>query len=258
MLIGNKYFLLIIDNYSRFMWVEMLCMKDQAFKFFCKIKALAENESGLRMKVFHTDHGGKFNSVEFADWCDEHAVKQCTTTPYSPQWNEVVEHRNKTIIKMAHELLKTMALLVRFWAKAIKTAKLGSGITKLSGRSTLGVFIGYEDGAKAYRVYDLEDKTWEWGAPASQQGYGGHEASPSNMLLNKGTSAFQSDEPISVDQALKEPSWRHVMEEGMKAIVNNETWDPAVLSVGHHAIVLKWVFKVKRDVHGNVVRHKAC
>jgi hypothetical protein len=32
--------------------------------------------------------------------------------------------------------------------------KLGSGLHKLADRSTPGIFVGYEEGAKAYRVYD--------------------------------------------------------------------------------------------------------
>ena len=36
--------------------------------------------------------------------------------------------------------------------------RLGPGIDKLAARSTPMVFVGYEDGAKAYRVYDLATK----------------------------------------------------------------------------------------------------
>jgi hypothetical protein len=36
--------------------------------------------------------------------------------------------------------------------------RLGPGIDKLADRSTLMIFIGYEEGSKAYRVYDLATK----------------------------------------------------------------------------------------------------
>lgn len=39
---SNKYFLLIVDDMSRYMWVEVLRSKDEVLKFF-KVKALAEN-----------------------------------------------------------------------------------------------------------------------------------------------------------------------------------------------------------------------
>uniref|UniRef100_A0A8R7U4Q1 Reverse transcriptase Ty1/copia-type domain-containing protein n=1 Tax=Triticum urartu TaxID=4572 RepID=A0A8R7U4Q1_TRIUA len=47
------------------------------------------------------------------------------------------------------------------------------------------------------------------------------------------------------------------MEEEMKAIADNNTWTPAALPTGSRAIGLKWVFKLKKDADGNVVKHKA-
>lgn len=43
----------------------------------------------------------------------------------------------------------------------------------------------------------------------------------------------------------------------MNSITNNTTWDLIKLPPGHLTISLKWVYKVKHDEHGNVVRHKA-
>jgi hypothetical protein len=47
------------------------------------------------------------------------------------------------------------------------------------------------------------------------------------------------------------------MKEEMQSIVDNHTWDLVELPRGHRAIGLKWVFKVKRDEAGRVVRYKA-
>jgi hypothetical protein len=47
------------------------------------------------------------------------------------------------------------------------------------------------------------------------------------------------------------------MLEEMKAIEDNGTWYLADLPLGRRAIGLKWVFKVKRDEHSTIVRHKA-
>jgi hypothetical protein len=43
----------------------------------------------------------------------------------------------------------------------------------------------------------------------------------------------------------------------MKSIEENDTWCLADLPSGRRAIGLKWMFKVKRDVDGNLVKHKA-
>ena len=47
------------------------------------------------------------------------------------------------------------------------------------------------------------------------------------------------------------------MQAEMQAIENNKTWDVADLPAKQKAIGLKWVFKVKKDPEGNIVKHKA-
>jgi hypothetical protein len=44
----------------------------------------------------------------------------------------------------------------------------------------------------------------------------------------------------------------------MKSIDNNKTWTLEDLPLGHRAIGLNWVYKLKRNEDGAVVKHKAC
>ncbi|GKD81882.1 retrovirus-related pol polyprotein from transposon TNT 1-94, partial [Tanacetum coccineum] len=46
----SKYFLLFIDDYSRICWVYFLTYKSEAFGFFKKFKAWAENQSNRKLK----------------------------------------------------------------------------------------------------------------------------------------------------------------------------------------------------------------
>ena len=66
-----------------------------------------------------------------------------------------------------------------------------------------------------------------------------------------------AEEPGSVDEALTEECWRKAMTPEMESIQSNRTWELATLPAGHRAIGLKWVFKVKKDPEGNIVKHKA-
>jgi len=43
----------------------------------------------------------------------------------------------------------------------------------------------------------------------------------------------------------------------MNSIQSNKTWELSMLPAGHKAIGLKWVFKVKKDPDGNIIKHKA-
>jgi hypothetical protein len=47
------------------------------------------------------------------------------------------------------------------------------------------------------------------------------------------------------------------MEEEMASIVKNGTWELCNLPSGHPSIGLKWVYKLKKNPEGEVVRHKA-
>lgn len=47
------------------------------------------------------------------------------------------------------------------------------------------------------------------------------------------------------------------MDEESGSVCDNETWELVDLSNGHDAIELKWVYKVKKDAEGNLVKHKA-
>jgi hypothetical protein len=72
-----------------------------------------------------------------------------------------------------------------------------------------------------------------------------------------GVCMLAADEPSSVEQALEQGCWRKAMEEELNSILSNQTWEPAELPKDHKAIGLKWVFKVKKDPAGNIVKHKA-
>jgi hypothetical protein len=47
------------------------------------------------------------------------------------------------------------------------------------------------------------------------------------------------------------------MKAEMDAVEKNRTWELADLPHGHHVITLKWVFKLKRDEVGAIIKHKA-
>ena len=47
------------------------------------------------------------------------------------------------------------------------------------------------------------------------------------------------------------------MEQELKYIEQNRTWELVPLLDGHRPIILKWVFKLKKDELGAVIKHKA-
>lgn len=65
------------------------------------------------------------------------------------------------------------------------------------------------------------------------------------------------EELATVEEAKSSEAWRKAMLEEMISIEENKTWSLVSLPKGHRSIGLKWVFKLKRDEHGTVVKQKA-
>jgi hypothetical protein len=82
-------------------------------------------------------------------------------------------------------------------------------------------------------------------------------APASRILAGELPLACNDGKPRSFVEAEKHVAWCAVMESEMDAIEMNRTWELADLPHGHHAITLKWVFKLKRDEAGTIVKHKA-
>lgn len=64
-------------------------------------------------------------------------------------------------------------------------------------------------------------------------------------------------EQPSFAAAKEDECWRAAMLEEMASIEENSPWELVDPLIGCHPVGLKWVFKVKGEEHGAVVRHKA-
>ncbi|GJR20554.1 zinc finger, CCHC-type containing protein [Tanacetum coccineum] len=119
---GKKYIFLLVDDYSRYMWVYFLTTKDQAFDTFKEYKKSTENELRTTLKMLRTDQGGEFTSNEFTQYCKENGIARQLTAPYSPQQNGVVERRNRTIMSTTRCMMKATNMPQNFWAEAVRHA----------------------------------------------------------------------------------------------------------------------------------------
>jgi hypothetical protein len=65
MLRDNKYFLLLVDDLSRYMWVAAIPSKDRAVATIKDIQEWAEGEFDLKLRALHINHEGEFIAREF-------------------------------------------------------------------------------------------------------------------------------------------------------------------------------------------------
>ncbi len=67
-------------------------------------------------------------------------------------------------------------------------------------------------------------------------------------------------EPQTVEQALASDAadlWLQAINEELASLYANNTWTVENVPHGVRPIPCKWVFKIKRDAHGNIERYKA-
>ena len=64
-------------------------------------------------------------------------------------------------------------------------------------------------------------------------------------------------EPESYAEASEDARWKSAMEEEMRALAENETWDLVNPTKGIRLIGCRWVFKVKYNADNNVNKYKA-
>ena len=68
---------------------------------------------------------------------------------------------------------------------------------------------------------------------------------------------ISGDEPLSYIEAASEEVWLQAMREEMLSIDKNDTWELEIPTPHCRPIGLKWIFKLKKNPQGDVIKHKA-
>ncbi|GJV24573.1 zinc finger, CCHC-type containing protein [Tanacetum coccineum] len=202
---GKKLIFLLVDDCTRFMWAYFLTTKDQALSTFKEFRQQIEMEMRMKVRMLRTDRG--------------------------------VERRNRTVLSTTRSMMKAMKLPLTFWAEAVRHAiyilnrvPTRALITiphlkKLDDRSIPLVYLGVEEGSKAYRLYDpiakkkhvsrdvkfMEIKPWDWDRDEEDtstqdtfwtsfvvEGVDNENATPVNIKINDNIdNPYQEQDPIN-------------------------------------------------------------
>ncbi|GJV80780.1 retrotransposon protein, putative, ty1-copia subclass [Tanacetum coccineum] len=153
---GKRYFLSIVDDYSRRVWVYILRFKHEAFGKFKEWKQLVENQTGRMVKKLRTDNGLEFCNREFEHLCIESGIARHLIVFGMPQQNGVAEPiEKKTPIKMWSGYPSDYGMLRIFSYVAYPHDKQ----RKLEPRAVKCVLLGYPEGVKGYKLYRLDDES---------------------------------------------------------------------------------------------------
>ncbi|KAM0029215.1 putative RNA-directed DNA polymerase [Helianthus debilis subsp. tardiflorus] len=190
-----NYFLTIVDDYSRSVWVFLLKHKYEASTCLINFHKLIQTQFERNVKRIRCDNGGEFVSNHMLSFYAEQGIILETSCPHTPQQNGVVERKHRHLLETARALKVEAKLPIRFWGECILTAtyiinrlpsKVIGGKTpfellygekpsydhmrifgcmayyrsieaksdKFEIRGKPGVFMGYPNGTKGYKIYD--------------------------------------------------------------------------------------------------------
>nr|GEZ61389.1 hypothetical protein [Tanacetum cinerariifolium] len=119
---GKKYILVIVDDYSRYTWTLFLCSKDETPDVLKKFLTMIQRNLQDSVITVRTDRDTEFLNKTLNAFFKEEGIEHQTSTARTPEQNNVVERRNRTLVEAARTMLSASQLPLFFWAEAIATA----------------------------------------------------------------------------------------------------------------------------------------
>nr|GEZ31789.1 retrovirus-related Pol polyprotein from transposon TNT 1-94 [Tanacetum cinerariifolium] len=247
---GKKYILVIVDDYSRFTWVKFLRLKDETPMFIIKFLKM------IQVGIFHE-----------------------TSVACSPQQNRVVERRNRTLIEAARTMLIYAQAPLFLWAEAVATAcytQNRSIIRIRHGKTPYELLHTPEAIAPINEVIPLvnADLTGlpsstmvEQDAPSTSNSTTPTETQSSVIPLDVGDDNLDIEvahlgsdplvEPKTYKEALTQSCWIEAMQDELHEFERLKVWELVPRPDKVMMITLKWIYKVKLDELGGILKNKA-
>ena len=120
---GNKrYYMTIIDDYSRYTFVYLLNQKSEAASKVKDFVHRAQTQFQKTPKKIRSDRGGEYVNVELREFLKNEGIESELTCPYSPQQNGTSERKNRYLTEMTRCMLIDSSLPNKYWGEAIMTA----------------------------------------------------------------------------------------------------------------------------------------
>jgi hypothetical protein len=114
---GKCYFVSLINDYSCYTTVYLLCTKSEVkdvLQHFLQSVPL-----GHKCHFLHTDQGGEYKNTAVAKLLFEHGITHETTSLHMPEHNGVAERFNCTIVDMVCCMLLNSSQPKNIWGEAI-------------------------------------------------------------------------------------------------------------------------------------------
>ncbi|KAI3797236.1 hypothetical protein L1987_32491 [Smallanthus sonchifolius] len=119
---GYKYYMVLIDNFSQFVWVYPLKFKSEAFTNFAKFHKLIQTQFHKSIRAFQCDLGGEFDNRAFHTFANAHGLMLRFSCPQTSPQNGKAERMIRRLNDIIRATLMHAHLPPTFWVEALHTA----------------------------------------------------------------------------------------------------------------------------------------
>ncbi|KAI3698063.1 hypothetical protein L6452_31175 [Arctium lappa] len=119
---GYRFFLTIVDDYSRSVWVYLLKSKDEVFDNIVVFHSLLFTQFGKHVKTFRSDNGIEFVNNKLCEFFKSKGIFHQTSCVYTPQQNGVVKRKHRHLLNVVRALMFQGNVPLNIWSECIITA----------------------------------------------------------------------------------------------------------------------------------------
>jgi transposase InsO family protein len=94
---GNRYFITLIDDHSRYAHVALLKKKSEAFDVLRNFVNMCKTKYGKKPKKFRSDRGGEYIGKNVKNFLRNEGIEWEFTAPYTPEQNGVAERKKQIV-----------------------------------------------------------------------------------------------------------------------------------------------------------------
>ncbi|GKA39546.1 ribonuclease H-like domain-containing protein, partial [Tanacetum coccineum] len=137
---GYKYFLTVVDDFSRAVWLYLLKSKDEVTLNVIEFYNYLKNQFNKTIKIFRSDNGIEFTNSNMNSFFKQRGIIHQTSCAYTPQQNGVAKRKHRHLLNVARSLLFQGGIPLYLWSECVLTAtylinRLPSCVLKESTKS---------------------------------------------------------------------------------------------------------------------------
>lgn len=119
---GCCYFLCILDDFSRGVWICLLNDKTKTYKKFVSFFSMVQNQFGTTIHRMCSDNGTKFTRGPLPVYLSKVGILHETTCANTPKQNGRVERKNRPLLNVTRALRFQASLSLKFWREFVLAA----------------------------------------------------------------------------------------------------------------------------------------